>query len=262
MHTVDRIAARIAAAALVLALGLALTGCAAAAPDLAGREFVSQTVTAPDPELPLVVGTQMRIGFTAADVNFSAGCNSMGASYRIENGTRLALANIFTTDMGCDPARHAQDEWLSTFLGSGPAIRLIGDTLAIENGSTQLVLKDREVAEPDAQLVGPTWRVDGIITCDAVSSVPADTVATILFREDGTIEVNTGCNRGSGTWSAVSGGIDVGPLMLTKMACQKDPATLESAVVGVLAADSIAAGIEGPRLTLQAGGQGLILLAT
>jgi heat shock protein HslJ len=255
-------AARIAGAVLILALAASSAACSAAAPELAGREFVSQTVTAPDPSLPLVVGTQVRMRFTATEVSFSAGCNSMGGGYRIEDGTRLVVGNIFTTDVGCDPERHAQDEWLSSLLGSGPSIRLVDDTLAIESGSTQILLKDREVVEPDAELVGPTWTVESIISGDAVSSVPADAVATLAFLDDGTIEVNAGCNRGSGTWTAVAGGIEVGPLMLTKMACQQQPAMLESAVLTVLEADAIAAAIDGPLLTLQAGGQGLVLRAS
>lgn len=247
---------------LALTLGGSLAACSASPPNLAGREFVSQRVTAPDPNLPLVVGTQIRMRFTATEVSFSAGCNSMGGTYRIEDGTRLRLDNVFSTEMGCDPERHAQDQWLSELLGSGPSIRLVADTLAIDSGSTQILLEDREVAEPDAELSGPTWQVESIIVGDAVSSVPADPVATLRFLPDGTLEVNAGCNRGSGTWATVGGGIEVGPLMLTKMACEKGPAELESAVLGVLEAGTINAAIDGPLLTLTAGNRGLVLRAS
>ena len=80
-----------------------------------------------------------------------------------------------------------------------------------------------------------------------------------MFKDDGTIEVNAGCNMGSGTWTAVRGGIDVGRLMLTRMACQKDPAAVESAVLSVLEADRIGVSIDGPVLTLRAGNRGLML---
>ena len=59
-------------------------------------------------------------------------------------------------------------------------------------------LLDREVAEPDLNIVGPTWTVESIIHGDAVSSVPAGAIATLVFKADGTIDVNAGCNRGGG----------------------------------------------------------------
>jgi heat shock protein HslJ len=250
------------ALALVATLTLALSACAgASAPQLAGKDYVAAKVTDGGRDRPLVAGTKLRLSFTATDLGASAGCNHMSAPYRVDNN-RLIVGSLATTDMGCEPDLMAQDQWYGELLGATPAISLAGSELILEVGSVRIAFTDREVAEPDAKLVGPTWRVDGVITGDAVSSVPAEPVATLVFRADGTIEVNSGCNRGSGTWSSVPGGIDVGPLLLTKMACQKDPATLESAVLGVLEADSIAAAIDGSRLTLQAGGRGLILRAT
>jgi heat shock protein HslJ len=249
---------------LAIALGatLALSACAAASsPQLAGKEFVAAKVTDGGQDRPLVPGTKLRLTFSATDIGASAGCNHMGGTYRIDGG-RLIVANLATTDMGCDPDLMAQDQWLSEVLGAGPAIRLVVNDLVVEAGSVSITFVDREVAEPDAQLVGPTWTVESIITGDAVSSVPAEPVATLVFKEDGTLEVNAGCNRGSGTWTAVGGGIEVGPLMLTKMACDKDAAGLESAVLGVLEAGTIGAEIDSSLMTLQAGNQGLMLRAS
>jgi heat shock protein HslJ len=185
----------------------------------------------------------------------------MGGTYRIDGG-RLIVGDLATTEMGCEPDLMAQDQWYGVVLGATPAISIVMNDLILEAGSVKITFVDREVAEPDAQLVGPTWTVESIITGDAVSSVPADPVATLVFRDDGSLEVNTGCNRGSGTWSSVAGGIEVGPLMLTKMACQKDPASLESAVLVVLEAGTIAAEIDSTLMTLMAGNQGLMLRAS
>jgi heat shock protein HslJ len=246
--------------ALAVAGVFALAACAGVS-QLAGKDFVSVAVTDGGAPRPLAPGTSITMAFTPTDVSGNAGCNHYGGTYRIENGL-LRADNLGMTAMGCDPERDAQDVWLLRLLGSKPAISLIGTDLTLTSGSIVITLRDREIVEPDSELVGTTWQLDGVIAGDAVSSLPAEPIATLVFRADGTIEVNTGCNRGSGTWSAVAGGIDLGPVLLTKMACQKDPATLESAVLGVLEADSIAAAIEGPRLTLQAGGRGLILRAT
>ena len=250
------------ALALTLAATLTLTACAAAsALQLAGNEYVAAKVTDGGQDRPLVPGTKLRLSFSATDIGASAGCNHLGGTYRIDGG-RLIVASMATTDMGCDPDLMAQDQWLSELLGAGPAIRVVVNDLVLEAGSVSITFVDREVAEPDAKLVGPTWTVESIITGDAVASVPAEPVATLVFKEDGTLEVNAGCNRGSGTWTAVSGGIEVGPLMLTKMACDKESGDLESAVLGVLEAGTIGAQIDSSLMTLQAGNQGLMLRAS
>lgn len=250
--------------ALTVALGaaIAVAACApASAPQLAGKEYVAAKVTDGGQDRPLVPGSKLRLSFSASDIGASAGCNHMGGTYRIDGG-RLIVDDLGTTDMGCDPDLMAQDQWLSELLGTGPAISIVVNDLVLQAGSVSITFVDREVAEPDAKLVGPTWTVESIITGDAVASVPAEPVATLVFREDGTLEVNAGCNRGSGTWEAVAGGIEVGPLLLTKMACEKDGASLESAVLSVLETGTIGAQIDSSLMTLTAGNQGLMLRAS
>ena len=248
--------------ALALGMTLALSACAAAAaPQLAGKEYVAAKATDGGQDRPLVPGTKLRLSFSATGIGASAGCNHMSGTYRIDGG-RLIVGDLATTEMGCEPDLMAQDQWLSQLLGGGPTIRLVANDLVLEGGSVSITFVDREVAEPDAKLVGPTWTVESIITGDAVSSVPAEPVATLVFKDGGTLEVNAGCNRGSGTWKAVGGGIEVGPLMLTKMACQGDGANLESAVLGVLEAGTISAQIDSTLMTLQAGNRGLMLRAS
>ena len=205
--------------ALALIATVALTACAAAtAPQLAGKEFVAAKVTDGGQDLPLVPGTKLRLSFSATDIGASAGCNHMGGTYRIDGG-RLIVGNLGTTDMGCDPDLMAQDQWLGEILGAGPAVSLVVNDLVLHAGSVRITFVDREIAEPDAKLVGPTW-------------------------------------------TAVAGGIEVGPLTLTKMACEKDGAALESAVLGVLEAGTIGAQIDSSLMTLTAGNQGLMLRAS
>jgi heat shock protein HslJ len=156
----------------------------------------------------------------------------------------------------------AQDDWLVTLLGSKPAVRLSGDELTLESGTIVVRLLDRKVVEPDAALTGHPWTVVSIIAGDAVSSVPGGAVATVSFNADGTLTVNAGCNQGGATWTAVGTGIEVSALLLTKKACQGAGGQLESLVVGVLGAGSIAAAIDGNLLTLQAAGDGLQLRAS
>ena len=254
-----------------LAIGLALlsilgiaAGCSAAGASgapLADRDFLSTRVTDGGAPRPLVDGTRIRLHFGATDLAISAGCNSIGGTYRIDGG-QLVFDGGAMTEMGCDDARHAQDDWLVTFLASRPAARLTGNDLVLESGSVVVTLLDREVAEPDANIAGPTWTVESIINGDAVSSIPNGAKATLVFKADGSLEVFAGCNQGGSTWKAVAGGIEIGDIMLTKKGCAGAEAALESAVLAVIESDTIAAAIDGSVLTLQAGASGLQLRAS
>ena len=254
--------ARLAAALAFVVLTAVAPGCTVApGPSLADRQFLSVAVTEDGAPKALVAGTRIRLNFGSEELGASAGCNSIGGTFRVESG-RLVFAGGDMTAMGCDQARHDQDDWLVAFLASQPALSLAGNELTLHSTTIAVRLMDREVVEPDAALAGPTWTVTSIISGDAVSSVPPDAVATLVFRADGSLEVNAGCNRGGGLWQAVAGGIELGPLLLTKMACAGAGAALEGAVLSVLEAGTVTAGIEASILTIRAGPNGLQLSAS
>jgi len=263
-----RIRRRAALAILFLALGVQ-AGCASGAQQLTDRDYVSVAVTEGGAAKALVNGTRIRINFSAAEGNdrdvgalvANAGCNSIAGTYRIEAG-RLVFESGGMTAMGCDAERHAQDAWLDAFLASKPAVRLVNSDLTLDNGSTVVRLLDREVAEPDLHIVGPTWTVESTIDGDAVSSVGAGASATLTFKADGTVDVDAVCNRGSGTWKLDGAGVAISDLVLTKMACDGAGAALESAVVEVLRARALVARIEASSLTLSSGDRGLQLRGT
>ena len=252
---------RSATALALLVLVSTAIGCAASAPSLANRTFLSVGVTEGGAPRPLVGDTRIRLDFRATDLGASAGCNSMGGTYRIENG-RLVFEGGSMTEMGCDAERAAQDQWLIALLASKPAARLTGDELILESGSIVVRLLDRKVVEPDVALTGPTWTVFSIINGDVVSTPPQPVPATLQFNGDGTMTIFAGCNQGGATWKAVGSGIQVSDLVLTKKACDGPAGALESAVLGVLRAGTIAAAIDSNQLTLQAGTQGLQLRAS
>src|SRR4029079_563678 len=102
----------------------------------------------------------------------SAGCNSMFGRYQLD-GNVLVVSQMGTTDMACNPpALMLQETWYSQLLSSQPTITLDGDSLTLTSGATVVKMLDREVAQPDAQLVGPKWMVESIITGETGSSVP------------------------------------------------------------------------------------------
>jgi heat shock protein HslJ len=226
---------------------------------VAGRTFLSAAVTEGGAPRPLVAGTQIRLDFQPdGNLGVTAGCNHIGGTHRID-GTTLVLEAGAMTDMGCDEPRHAQDEWIVGVLTSKPKLALAGADLRLTSGDLAIHLVDREVADPDRPLTGTRWVVDSIRTRDAVSSIPGGATAELLIAEDGTVELETGCNSGSGRAATGGDQLRFSDVATTKRGCVGGAGELEQAVVGVLGAESITWLIEADRLILDAGGIGLEL---
>jgi heat shock protein HslJ len=216
---------------------------------LDGRTFLSTGIGGAE----LVPGTQVRLSFADGNLNAQAGCNIMGGTYTIE-GDRLRTTQLSMTEMGCDEPRHAQDEWLAAFVGNVTFV-LEGDTLVLTDGPVRLTLTDKEVVTPDQALEGTRWVLDGIVSGDAVSSVPAGVTASITIA-GGRVDVEAGCNMGGGPVEATDDTLTFGPIATTKMACEAGPASVESAVLGVLSG-TVDYTIDANVLTLDAGHAGL-----
>jgi heat shock protein HslJ len=133
--------------------------------------------------------------------------------------------------------------------------------LTLDNGTTIIRLVDRTIAEPDLNIVGPTWTVTSVTEGDPVSSVPAGATATLTFNADGSVDVNAGCNRGRGSWALAGSGLAFRDVFLTKMACPDPAGSLETAVLAVINQGTLQASIKANVLTLQGGGRGLRLSA-
>lgn len=233
-----------------------------------GRMFLSTEVTEGGAERPLVEGTRIRLRFgdDGRTLGADAGCNQMGGDARI-NDSRLETDDLATTEMGCDPDRHAQDQWLAGFLTDRPAIRLDGNMLTLtgdtQDRTTVVRFLDREQAEPDMPLRQTRWLVDTVIENDAASSVPAEFDAHLVFGDDNRFTGTTGCN-------SMGGVATVGPddtltfegIATTKKACDPDRMRTEQSVLGVLDGE-VNFDIDADRLTLShPSGRGLGLKGT
>ena len=177
-----------------------------APPALDGRTFLSTSVTGHE----LVAGTRIQLNFRKGNIGATAGCNSLGAPYSLDGDTLVTDGQgMAMTEMGCDPPRHAQDEWLSGFLTSKPTVALSGNELRLTRGTTTIELVDREVADPDRRLVGTRWRVDTVIQGDAASSVPDEGDVILRFPTDTTFAASSeGC-------TSIEGEMTLGPQTIT-----------------------------------------------
>lgn len=160
-------------------------------------EYLSVEVTGGGEARPLVEGTQIRLTFDDTSLGATLGCNHLGGTYRLD-GDVLVVDELSTTDMGCDAPRHDQDQWFADLLSSRPTVAVEGDTLTLSGGSTVVVLRDREVADPDRELVGTTWEVTGFLEGTGpdgtAMSVGVETPGILDLRDDGMVTGHDGCN--------------------------------------------------------------------
>ncbi|MET0457646.1 MAG: META domain-containing protein, partial [Ilumatobacteraceae bacterium] len=228
------------------------------ATSLDGRTFLSTAVEG----YQLVDGAQIQLTFDGADVAAAGGCNQIASTWSLE-GAVLVVTPPAMTMMACEPAALMdQDTWFSAVLTSKPTVSVNGDELTIAaTDGTVVTFLDQSVADPDLPLEGTTWSVDGLVSGDAASSIPAGGRAPSLRLDGGTITVDTGCNTGSGTYTLDGTDITFGPIATTRMACA-DPAgsATETAVLTVLSGTATYE-VEADVLRLTNGTNGLMLRA-
>lgn len=201
-----------------VALLLVATGCGSPSTgaDLKGKVYVSESVTENGKPRALVEGTNVELRFTDdGRLLAHAGCNQMQGPVSL-NGGKLSVAELGVTAMGCPkPELHEQDTWLTKLIEAKPSWKLDGANLVVTGPGEEIVL----APEQPASLEG-TWTVDGLVTKDAASSVPAGVKATVSFRS-GNLSIDTGCNfKGGDRPYALSGQVikaELGPV--TDMAC-------------------------------------------
>jgi heat shock protein HslJ len=226
-----------------------------------GRTFLSTAVTENGIARPLARNTRIRLQFVDGRLVASAGCNTMGGAYSLA-GNVLQVQGLAMTDMGCDPERHAQDDWFAKLLAAGPTLAVDGANLVVEAGSSRITLLDREVAEPDLTLVGHTWVVTGFVDGDVAGSL-GPTTASLVFAPDGRVQVDTGCNTGAGGYVMDEGArtLRFSAIGLTKKACADQGGATERAVLAVIGTEAVSYEIDSTNLTLTAGKRGLQLIA-
>ena len=223
------------------------------------NEWVATKVTGHD----LVAGTTITLRFNDGDLGGSAGCNSLGGTYTVEDG-HLVVETLSTTDMGCDQDRMDQDAWLSEFLVTRPSLELDGSKLTLTDGEVTIELTERSVVDPDRSLTGTAWTLDGVIEGDSVSNAAGfDRVVLTLDDSTGRFTATTPCNGTGGEFEVADDGATAifTPGPSTLRACA-DPADneLETTVRSVLDG-TVRVKITATHLTLTKAGHGLTFVA-
>jgi heat shock protein HslJ len=251
---VNRLSTLGALAVIVLATGCGTEPGVRAVPPaqnvLTGRTFLSSAVTENGAARQLAPGTQISLWF-AEDGRLvaNAGCNTLQGPVDTAGG-HLSAPDLSMTEMGCDAARHAQDEWLAKLLATKPSWQLQGDSLTVESGTTTITLRDKKVAVPDLSLEGRRWTLDTIVTGEVASHGASYAKAYLEFA-DGRVTGSAGCNAVRGPATISGDTIAFGPIARTRKACATDVNAIERAVLAVLDAGTTTYRIDAGSLTLK-----------
>ncbi|MEU4391286.1 META domain-containing protein [Kribbella sp. NPDC023855] len=248
----------VAAAGLVL-----LSACgneSAASGSLDGKSFLSVSVTENGKPKQLAPQTRIQLQFLdGSRLSASAGCNSMIGKVSRGDG-KLTVKDLETTGMGCDPARHAQDDWLAKLLQDEPMWKLASDKLTVSKGTTEIVLQDRETAQPDKPLDGTKWSLETVISGETASHTVGSEKAYFTISGE-RITGSTGCNHFQGIVAKSGDKLTFGELSSTRKACVGEEGKLEQTVLAALKGERTYS-IEADRLKLRApDGNGIDLTA-
>jgi heat shock protein HslJ len=233
-----------------------LAACGDDAPaeeNLDGRSFLLESSEGFDP----IAGATVRLSFQDGSLSFSAGCNSHGGDYVVRDGV-LIVEGLGNTDIGCDAARHAQDMQLAEFITSMPQLRLDENQLTLTGPEITLVFLDREVADPDRPLANTEWAIDTFIEGGAArGGVPIASAPTLRFEDDGSWQVDTTCNTGTGRYEADGEELVLSSVTYTAASCSGASAAADAHIQKVLRDGMLTHEIEADRLRLMRGSVGL-----
>ena len=120
----------------------------------------------------LVAGSKVTLTFKDGQLTANAGCNTMGGQAAIVGDGTLQVDSMASTEMACAADLMAQDAWLAAFL-PGAKAAVSPQAMTLSKGTVTLSLVARQTTR--LPLEGTTWRVDGLVTGDAVIVAPAAT---------------------------------------------------------------------------------------
>jgi len=130
--------------ALVGAIALLSGGCGGSglsADDLDDTSYLGQEMSGHG----LVAGSMITLAFEDGQLSASAGCNTMGGPFEVDDGRLRWTDEIDSTSMGCVADLAAQDKWLNGLLTDGVEAELVGDTLSLTSGDVTINLAPVEL---------------------------------------------------------------------------------------------------------------------
>jgi heat shock protein HslJ len=178
---------------------------------VAGRELILQSQKGAPP----LAGVKLQLRFSDDGLGVYAGCNTIGASYRIR-GRTLHVEHLTTTLMLCEPAVDAED-WFQKFLGESPTVEVLpSGEVVLARGAARLVFVDAKSWRPKKP------RLDGR-AFSLVSQLGApeleNATVQLSFANPPQFQLK-GCNYLDGTYAVHDGRLTLTPRATSVMGCE------------------------------------------
>ena len=196
--------------------------------------------------LPMPDGALIDVTFDGATVGGTAACNSWFGEVAVGERS-MSFSGLGQTEMACEEARMAAEGAYLRALGAVAAFELGADTLTLRGPGLELVF-ERQAPVADADLIGTTWILDGIVEGDAVSSTVGE--ASLVFTLDGSLTGDTGCRAFGGSWTTDEGGqLVIADVASDGHACPAEFARQDQHVLETLSG-RVRAEVDGERLMI------------
>lgn len=235
---------------MLVALVAAACGLAPAA-DLDG-EWTLQQGTVGGDALQLAEEALVSLRIDGSEIGGTAACNQYGGEMERDDD-RITIGALSMTEMACAEPIMALEAAYLDGLSRVDTARRDGDRLRLTGPATELDFTLLQPT-PDADPVGTQWRLESLITGDAVASVLGD--ATLLLAEDGTVSGSTGCRNFGGTYTIEGDELVIADLVVDMRPCDAQTAGQDGQVLGLFEVP-LRATVSGDRLTLMGGANGL-----
>jgi heat shock protein HslJ len=245
---------------VLVSLVLVFTACAGANEPRSGSRLEGGTwimdrpsVERLEPDAPPEARATIRFDGDGGGIGGSAFCNLYGGEYRAEDDS-ITIEVGAMTEMACPEPVMSMESAFVAFLGSVRTYRVEGDRLTLAGDELELTFD----AEPPEPLVGTTWRVDGLIDGDVVSSTIAGTRPYLVLDQDGGVSGDAGCDGLIGTYEVDGDGLTFASLESSERCDDPAVAAQEAAILRALSATA-GYEIEGATLSLLDAGGRLVL---
>jgi len=205
--------------------------------------------------VPIVEPGSITMRVDGSEIGGRAACNIYGGTIEV-GGDLITISALSMTEMACEEDRMASEAAYLAAIGVVETAERTDDRLVLAGPDVELHYR-LEPPIADASLAGTLWRLDSLVTADAVSSTMSDD-ATLELAEDGTISGFTGCRSFSGRYEVVGSAIEIRNLVNDDRRCPAELQAQDDHVLGALRR-VLTLAIGGNRLTLTSrdGGLGL-----